>query len=50
MSNASEEMEPMDLDELAHYLWAAAQLGPREGITDAIDRIKSILTSAEVAK
>jgi hypothetical protein len=35
----------LDLDGLAHEIWAAAQLLPDEGIEDGIERIKELLAT-----
>lgn len=35
----------MNRDELAHELWAAAQLAPGEGISDAVARMNSLLAA-----
>jgi hypothetical protein len=35
-----------DLDDLAHELWAVAQLPPGQGITDGVERIKAVLLAA----
>lgn len=34
----------MDINALAHEIWAAAQLGPKDGIEDAVKRIVEILS------
>lgn len=34
----------MDMNDLAHEIWAAAQLSPGEGIEDGAGRIASLLT------
>lgn len=35
--------EGLDVDGMAHEIWAAAVLAPGEGIEDAVARIKAIL-------
>lgn len=41
--NSNNLVNEINFDDLAHEVWAAAQLVPGEGIEDGVDRILEIL-------